>query len=244
MRFGVIFSIFISLVTITAAIWVRAHKESSSINPSIVSANDFDLPSDQYLQNLTGENAGGEILSNTDLISRQLILNYLDLAQNGRATQGNIYDLAQKYIEEVPTLHSATYVNLSEIAKTEDSKASFTAYEERLNLIHKKFAEKMAPYKGIKLNTLNAQFFSFASAVSQAYYSAADELKKMKVPSSIAPTHLQLINKYISSAEAMKSLSKADTDPVSAFAGIAIMNNNFSEGEKILTEISIILNRP
>jgi len=88
---------------------------------------------------------------------------------------------------------------------------------------------------------LNTALYSFALTLSTAYTEAASKLKNLPVPASLVPTHLQLVNSYLSSATAMKAVSETEQDSAAAFAGLVVLNENLNKENTILTEISQIL---
>ena len=75
-------------------------------------------------------------LTDTDIISRNLILDYIGLAMNGQATEMSISALANQYAEKVPTLHKIVKVGYQDIKITSDSKANFNNYSNELGKIY------------------------------------------------------------------------------------------------------------
>ncbi|MFZ2484613.1 MAG: hypothetical protein WAX80_00200 [Minisyncoccia bacterium] len=182
-------------------------------------------------------------VNNTDLISRQLILDYISMAANGQATEATIENLANQYVESIPMIGQSPVLTLEDIKSVSDSKTNSQNYANAMLEIHRNLARQITRSQGSNtdLGTLNASLYPFALSIGRAYTLASLKLKDLSVPKSIAPTHLQLINNYLSSAHAMKSLSEAEQDSTSAFAGLVVLSENIEKERVLLDRISQIL---
>ncbi len=243
-------ALFVSVVLVGGASWSRfagAEKPVSDLLTVEERAASNDYYDKLFLDSLeataTTSAASQEPLTGTDLIGRQLILDYVDMATKGQATAANITALADRYIESIPTLNQAQTISYTELKTVSDTKANFQNYADELTKIYGTYATQisLARSRGGNLDTLNPAFYAFTLAFSAAYTEVAGKLKNLPVPATLASTHLQLINNYLSSAAAMKAISETEQDSARAFAGLIAMNENVEKELAILREIERIL---
>jgi hypothetical protein len=251
MKSGIILAIVVSLFMVGGASWMRSAKaKNSGGNVAIVQLD----PESEAYQNFMneflspestgrGKTASYEPLSNTDIIGRQMIMDYISLASSGGAGTASIDLLAERYVESIPTLNKAVVLNLSDIRAVPNTKGNFKNYADEITVVYKTYVESMnkAQLPENRIDVLNPEFYSSTFAISMAYAEAANKLKNMQVPGALAQAHLQLTNSYAASAWAMESVSKADKDSANAFAGLIVLNEQIQKEEGLLKEIARIL---
>src|SRR3989344_3691919 len=223
MRFRLALALLISILLVVTASWSRFG--TTNYAPSIATLEQIQTDNEYYSDDsfirdflkpsTASTTLPAEPLSNTELIGRQLILDYIGLATSGQATEANIDAVANKYLESIP----------------------------KIIKIHREYAENInKAYAGANsLKTLNPAMYAFTLTFNISYINAANGLKNLPVPTSLADLHLQLINSYFSSAASMKALSETEQDSTAAFAGLIILNENLDKEDVILNEISNIL---
>lgn len=181
--------------------------------------------------------------SSTELIGRGLITGYIDLATKGVATQKNLEALANQYVESVPSFRTLTPLTLSDIQTTPNTPGAFKTYEDEVNKIHEEYAKntKKIAEKAYEVTKIDSNFRTFANTLGNAYTKAANKLKNLKAPASVADAHLELINSYLSSAESLKILAGGDNDSASLFAAMVTVRSDVEMQNQILGRISQII---
>ena len=205
MRFRIGLALCLSLILISTTVWFRSHSNKTA--PTLVAVdNSAASETNDYTPTSTsdlGTQAPDENLTTTDLVGRQLITDYINLARAGQATDENLASLGNKYADGVSNLqlNSAPIVSLSDLSTVADTKANFKTYDEITTKID---SERVATVnqaygKGQDLETLSSGIYILAKTIGEAYEGAATKLKGIKVPISLASLHLKLINNYLSS---------------------------------------------
>lgn len=247
MRFRLALAFSVSLLLIGAASWSRLAKADKP-EPSIVAveqkAAENKYISDVFNNTLeedmaTSSSVSTEPLTGTDLVGRQLIMDYLGLASNGQATEVNIAALADRYAESIPTLNSAPTVRYDEIKVVPNNQANFQHYAEEMTKIHGEYVSTMleaAPNISDTSSSVS-DFYPFAGTAHTIYSNTARKMAGISVPATLGEAHIKLVNIYLSSAAGMKALSLANTDSASAFAGLIVMSENNKEEKTLLDEI-------
>lgn len=246
MRLRLALAFLVSIALIGAASWFRL-TTSENAPSNIVAVEQFGT-SDVYDGNIlrdflepkaTSTTSVETTLSNTDLIGRQLILDYVGLAASGGAGPESIDALANKYIDNLPALNDTPSIGYADIKTVPNTKSNFQNYADEITKIYIEYAERIskASIGGDNLNTLNPALYSFALTFNAAYIDAALKLQNLSVPASLAPIHLQLVNSYLSSAAATKAVSETEEDSAAAFAGLVILNKNVVKEKTLINEI-------
>ncbi len=245
MRTPLVASILVSLVLIGGALGYRLSNipEKKAALESIESKDlNWQSISTEIASNASSTVGSQAALNKTDLIGRQLIYDYLELATAGQASDETIQALADKYAESIPTLSTPQKVTAFELTSTAETKEHFQTYADNMTRIHAALATKTR-LAGSAPTELGQNLYATSKRVGDAYNTAAEELKKIPIPTSLVPLHLELINHYYSSGYAMASLSKAESDPAVAFAGIIALKDNTGSEEGILKAIELVLTR-
>ncbi len=252
MRFNLALSLLISLILIGTASWSR-FVTAEYVQPNIVAVGPLEAGEESYEEIVNGflkpETTGTastsptETLSNTDIIGRGLIMDYIGLAANGQATEANIINLANQYVESVPNFNKATVLKAEDIKTVSNTKANFQKYSDTLTIIYKEYADGINKVNAMMGNliTVDSTFYSTVSDLNTIYTKASFELREMSVPMALLSVHLELLNSYLSNAAATEAISKTTEDSTSAFAGLIALNENVDEEIIILNEIDRIL---
>ncbi|MEK7147690.1 MAG: hypothetical protein AAB758_00155 [Patescibacteria group bacterium] len=233
MRRGIALSVFLSIILIVGALWSRYSHSALSITENgltVVSAvkNDSKDLLDTFIKTDEEVVAAPETLNNSDILGRGLLSEYINLTTNKRDSDQNVDALVNKYIQTIPTLVQSEVVNYFDLKIVANNKANFNEYAQGFAQVESGLAQ-MVTADNSPLN------------FSKAYSEAAKTLKKMDVPVALASVHLQLLNSYLLSAEAMGALSKMDSDPTTAFSGLVVVNSNLDKENNLINEIAKIL---
>ena len=248
MLFRLVLALSISVLLIGVASWFR-FGTTEYAQPNIVAIEQLGVGEGSYedilhdfLEPKTASSTFPQgSLSNTDLIGRQLILDYIGLAASGQATEANITALANEYVEKIPTLHKTGKIVSQDIKALPDTKTNIKNYSDELARVYKEHAEHINAVNANNLGTSNNIYTPFAESMAIIYKGTALKLKGFYVPLSLVPLHLELVNTHLSSAAAMNSIFETEKDPVTAFAGLITMSKNLDEEVIILKEIDNFL---
>ncbi len=183
-----------------------------------------------------------EDLTITDLVGRQLIMDYLAIEQNGQATEANLTALANKYVESIPSITITDKESLINLRVVSNNKANFQNYATEVGVIYRNYASELDRAYGNGSVSLGAGSASMALKMSRVYTSTAAKLKAVSVPADLAEAHLELLNTYLENASAMDNLALSNTDPASSFSGLIAIKNNVEKEKVIISQIEEILN--
>jgi|SRR3989344_7507336 len=250
MRFRLALALLVSVILIGAASWSR-FLTADPTQPGIAVVDQFG-EQDEYsavlLQEFlkpktTSATSSNDTLTNTDLIGRQLIMDYVGLAASGGAGIESINALAERYVESIPTLNNAPKISYLDINIVTNTKTNFENYSNELVKIYARHSESIdiASASVNDITSLNNIYYAFAKNTEKTYGDTAQELKNLPVPNSLATAHLKLVNKFLSNVTAMKSIYDVEEDPVMAIAGLITVKDNMEEEIVILEEIEQIL---
>ena len=250
MRLRIFSALFLSVFLILGAALVKA-REAKTLPNQIVSVENgpTNLP-ESYIPTEESDLSLGipstieEKLTTTDLVGRQMILDYVNLAASGKATDETVTNLANKYTESIGGLSQSRKISYLNIETTPNSKQSFFDYENELTDINLSFEKQLSKLSSASASTMeDSAMYSAASVISSAYDIASSRLMKLKVPVSLVQAHVKLVNAYLGSAESMRSMSLGDSDPAVAFAGAVSVSSALESAETALIEIEGIMNR-
>ncbi len=248
-------ALFISILLIGGAGWVRASQSSSNsekLVQDLVSLSKKETENTNTTPSLNSDPSNilssatqNKNLNSTDLISHQLILDYVDLAEGGGATEENINALAQKYVESLPTLDKASIASYGDLNPVSNSPQNLRDYSASLTRIQEAYRNKIikeaASIKNLKI--LGGDTYALMRTYGNLYKETAEKLKLLPVPALLAAEHLKLINNYLSSSSATIAISNTDRDSAFAFVGLVTYSKNLDEEEIILENISTLLSQ-
>lgn len=243
MQTRVVVALSLSLILIVAASWSRFFGESGSngnllLVENTTSNDHYEEVMQQFLKGDPANTVSPENLSSTDLIGRQLVLDYVSLARNGQATEANLTALTEKYVESIPTLMAAQKINLTDLNVVSNDKANFQKYAGEISIIYSEYASGLLKiYSGEESSKLGIFSVEVSGKMTGIYSKTAAQLQAQQVPASLAQAHLDLINVYLENAFAMESLVSLEDDPARAFAGLLAAKKNVSTEAELLAEI-------
>ena len=244
MHKGIFAAIFISIALIGLATFQRV-KPSGNASPQLSVINTKKESEEAYqdlLKTYLEEGSStAEDLTGTDLIGRQLVLDYLSLAQSGQATDASLTTLAERYVENLPTLITSEHVQYLNLNIVSNNESAFRQYADILQSIYKSYTGIIREANSKDAETDFSGVIDTSIKLSQAYKGAAEQMKNMPVPGELAEAHLNLTNLYLENASALASLGRQVEDPASSFAGLLVMKENVDEEQIILRKIEDIL---
>lgn len=238
----IIAALTLSAALISVAAWNRFADVSPSLGVLSVVNSPTASSSDAFLNEFmatTGTSTPPEDLTGTDLIGRQLIMDYVAMARNGQVTDENLTALAERYVESIPTLISTQKVDPLDLKIVANTKENFSSYASSFDTIYRAYSTAFADKylgRGIETESVSSDF-------AVIYENTAAKLKTMAVPAELAEPHLALIDTYLENASAMKALSKSESDPSSSFAGIIVLQSNLEKEQSAIDKIESVLNQ-
>jgi hypothetical protein len=257
MKFSVILAIFVSIVTIGFASWYRFFQPQTISNVAALQPvqnkeiyddeallQDFIDPNSSIFDIAATSTPPEENLTGTNVASRNLILSYLDLATSGQEidTQA-INNLGTQYANSITNFHKFDKAAIQDIVVVTDSTVNAGNYAEGFLKIYTNYATKSQLLSG-NTNLVQASTNSYKAAAGSMrtiYTGMANDLKKLAVPSSIAQLHLELINGYLSNAQAMTDTHTLDTDPITTMAGLTLLKEGANREAQVLKTIDEML---
>lgn len=246
---GIKTSIAFSIVLISGALLVRYtnSKETKFKLAELVAIEDTSQPID--IETITGSRdsesptKAEEPLTNTDMISRQLFADYLDLSASSQNNQSGLQYLANQYTENIlkQNVVPKKQITITEINVVADSNETKLAYSKKVFDIRNKYtnlARTLFSSQGSDASLDTETIVSFAGETSKLYSAAAQEMTNVTgVPVSLAETHVAIIRNYLESAEAMKKLSNVSTDPLLIYSALKTHSENSKKEEELFIEV-------
>lgn len=252
MRFGTIFALLFSVVIIGLAFWWRFSETKPGV-PVIYSVEDQRL--DDYetaldfftgpapLQATTTEPAEPKPLTNTDIISRNMILSYLSVAVgNDDVKEKDLEKVAEHYLDQAVELHTFEKIGAEDIRKVADSEANARTYAQSFANIYSTYAGRMgAMFQAISAaSSQEGAHVQFVGPVANVYSELAKALKVLPVPVSLSLLHLELTNIYLSNAAAMRAVQEMNEEPMTAMAGLVAIKENGIRESALLQELRAV----
>lgn len=183
-------------------------------------------------------------ITTTDLLSRQLLSDYLAMATQGQTTDQSIANLADKYADTIVSLDTSNAGTIGQIKIVDDSKVNLDLYGKNLSAVYQKYhnlTDIVIKKSGNISDPSSLAFSSVMKSLSILFKQSAVELRGMSVPSPFVDLHTRLIKNYLSSASTFVSLSNVSTDSAGAFGALSAQAKNSSDQEQILSQIQTTL---
>jgi hypothetical protein len=246
MRTRIISAIVIAILLILFSLWSRLPKIDTSEGQLVKNTTDTKVTN--ILSNPIPLNLGTSTeidLNNTEVVSRQMFSDYINLSASGNSTSEEIASIAGKYIDAIPVIKSGIHENLdiTDIKTNANIKINFEKYELAVKQIHEKYGELIkTAYPGNDiLSGYSSETYAYLGQMSAAYIDMANEILKVPAPLEISLKHLQLINNYLLTGKAMKILSSSASDPTTLVAAISAINDSINQQNDIINSINQIL---
>lgn len=247
-RIGFVSAVFISIVLIVGALWFRFIRippysaDLASIQRVEQSSSDNTLLEDFSNASASLPATSTTPLTRTQLISRELFSDYIALKSQGNVSSSTVNALASKYAENIANFDlTIQKVSRSQINVILDSEADLATYGNTIANIrnkNKKIVASLVKDGGDSIGEIGSPAFStFMSAVGKLYKTSADELLRVKVPTSLAENHMNLINNYLGSAMALETFINNSTEPTQGYAAISVFVKNNGEEANLLLNI-------
>ncbi|MBI5005400.1 MAG: hypothetical protein HZC03_02255 [Candidatus Lloydbacteria bacterium] len=212
-------------------------------NPLVPGPNDA-LP-DDFLQKKISGDTTDETLTQTQLFTRDLISTYLKLKQSDQFTPDNQKKLVDAFVEEAASRKTEMTVHIASELAIEESAGiiSVSQYAQGIETAMRKsftysfFGEELTVLRDIVQKKDSRSEAVFGEA-EKAYRNFAALLLKMKVPRSIAKSHMALINSSLVIAQNFSDIQKLATDPLQALIGIKKYTAESTSFAGYLNEVS------
>lgn len=237
MKSRVIFALFLSLILVGGATFLRGSRNTSSAG--LISVENTDNAPFIMDEVLVSEMAP---LSQTDALSQDLFSDYMALKAEGEATSENLEKLAEVYSARVLAT-SQTPVTTAKLSLVSDSQENITAYSQVMLAARARYEAQTRTLSGASdfTDINDPGFKKLMQSISTLYAVAAGEMKKIPVPASLAANHAKLINNYLSSSEATLKLMEIEENPLSAFGALGTQAKNSQEEEVLFANIRLVM---
>lgn len=247
MRRGVTLAITLSLILVIGAFWMKNSGPNSGANLISGKAKTGQLSgtNEAFLNSILKASSAEkqEPITDTDLMGRQLLMEYVSLAKGGEVDEKELTALAEKYVQGIPAIAPSVEITSKELRVVPDNQANFERYLAVATKIVEEYRRRVATaeQKPVNFNVFGTDVMTLTQNLSKAYLYAAENLKAMEVPSSLASSHLKLVNMYLTNAASMESITNVDANAAQAFAGMLSVNTNIEMEKATLEEINAIL---
>ena len=133
---------------------------------------------------------------------------------------------------------------MNDIKTTADSEEGLYKYSFKMVQVRAKYAALVKAKSSVGSafdGTNSAALSNFMSSASKLYLDAAQELKAIEVPASLAQNHLELIQVYLENSEAMKAIADVSNNPVKVYGAIKTQTENAQKEESLFLNIQLAL---
>lgn len=161
----------------------------------------------------------------TDIISKKLFAEYINLKQSGNFNEESVAAAANNLVaEEIQNKKVIQYYFPKDIKTfSSDNKVLLKSYGNSFAAIRtkyqKQYLENPLVKEGETANLIDPEFLKGLIRVSEVYKNMALELSKIAVPKDLADTHIEILNNYMASSDGLKEMSALSSDPVLGMIG-------------------------
>jgi hypothetical protein len=246
LRFNIVLALLISVILIGGSVFMRTYNNFSQ-EPLLLAVSGPENPlfSDEAIlePNTSNTTASSTPLNTTDIISRQLFSDYIELSAKNQATPENLSALAGRYAEAILSSNSAPFVNEGQIILTSDSNEALLTYNRAFFNTRDKYTAQVTglPQQFVFSDVSDPQFKAFMITLGGLYAQVASDLIKIPVPQSLAKNHVKLINNYLSNHKASLVIADFSENPIEAFSALNIQSKNSAEEAALLSNIRVAL---
>ena len=245
MRAKILSALIASLIMIGAAFWFRFPNEKPAESLITISNPGSAAPkSDIDLLSASFENSSSTPLSTTDMFSRQLFADYADLKSRGEASPANLNFLAERYAEGILNIEpSASKVaRVEQLSTIPDSAENIFGYGKIMIAARSKYALLAKQESEQVSDPSQENFDNFILQTGDLYLALANELLGIKVPASLVRNHLEIVNNYFQSAQAMRTIAESSDDPIKIYAAIQTQVRNAKKEDELFLNIAMSTN--
>lgn len=249
MRFRLALAFSVSIMLIGLASWSRFSMAEKPV-AGLVAINQAGTTledSSEMLQDFLGPKASStssvseEPLTGTDLVGRQLILDYVSLAASGGVSQTNLAALANKYVENIPALIKSEVISSSDLRTSSNNKEDIRNYSAKLWVVVLNHEQRINSVYEDDWKYSAESSYNVIGQTSSIYAETASKLRDMEVPLILSSVHADLVNIELMNSAAAKAVAEMATDPVTGFAGLVIFNQNMDKEMSALATIRKVL---
>jgi hypothetical protein len=251
MKPGIMMALIACLAMVSWAAWYRL-----SSTPSVaaaLAAVDTPAQSQDYYDELLAKvmntasstrATAAEPLTATDLISRQLVSDYISLAQKGQVTSDSLEALSSQYAGSLAELTQADRITLQDVKVVEDTPVAIQEYMEAIAVIYQQSAAALSGNTEEAISTsLAKKDYTFFTKINEAYTKQANALKTLSVPASFIEAHIDLVNANLLKVAAFTALAKIDDDSAMALAGVVTLSQTAEAETQVLGQMIEIIKK-
>lgn len=243
-RVPIIAALVISASLIIGTLWLRFSSlkrpaEVVSVNNAETSraSNEANSAMAQWF-NSTSTTATS---TQTDIISRKMLADYMSMAASGQVTDQTLNQLASSYAKGFSNSSIQKTLSLIDLQIVPDSPRAFIQYGAAAGNIYEKYrqlAEQGSLSSDISSDLENPKTQSAFRKLAQISQQAANELKALPVPTSLSNDHLELVNSYQRLSAALLSIANADNDASGAYSGLMTLEQLSQDESGLISSIT------
>ncbi|KKU50256.1 MAG: hypothetical protein A3F53_01690 [Candidatus Zambryskibacteria bacterium RIFCSPHIGHO2_12_FULL_48_10] len=244
MRAKILSALIVSLIMVGTALWSRLPDNKPTGNiVAVLNPESAATTREEAFLNTNLNTSSSTPLSTTDILSRQLFADYANLKSRGETSLENLDYLAERYADGILNIEPGTskIAAIEELIIIPDSAENIFNYGKAMIALRSKYASAAKEESENAGDLSQGDFDDFISQAGDLYLNSANELLKIKVPALLAKNHLEIINNYFQSAEAMKTIAESSDDPVKIYAAIQTQVQNTKKEDELFLNVQIAM---
>jgi hypothetical protein len=243
MRKHIMVAIFVSVGIIGAAFFSRLSTHKPALNLVVLpSSSRTEVDPATIIPLFTGTSTtSAATITQTDMVSRQLVSDYLNLNAAGGSTLSNLTTLGSKYGDALAANPTVVSYDVSQTRVVADTPANILSYALTVFALRAKYETLSTQLLNgdTNIDTSDPRFKTLMLGLSHLFEEALPEFLNTPVPTSLAANHVALLNNYSSSAQATRIIANINEDPASVIAAFSIQANNSAEQEELFGNIRV-----
>jgi hypothetical protein len=169
------------------------------------------------------ENGQEKALTENETLSREFFALIMSLQQSGNLNETSMNSVASTISEKInPTPIPDIYTKADQITKNTNKKEDMVSYAKNIQKLlqeHKDLGNELT-YISQGVENQDPTALSLVENAASSYKSLGKELVKIPVPSSLAPTMLNMANNYEKIGQSTEGLTKSIDNPILAMASL------------------------
>lgn len=161
----------------------------------------------------------------TDILSKKLFAEYINLKQSGNFNEESVTATVNNLVaDEIQNKKFVQYYFPKDIKTFPSGNKSLlksygNSFASIRNKYEKQYLDNPLVKEGEVANLVDPKFQEGLIRFSDAYKKMAVELSKLSVPKDLSEMHMEILNAYMASSDGLKELSMISSDPVMAMIG-------------------------
>ncbi len=224
-------------------LWRMDPKKADTDSNGILDGQEVEMMKargEQPSSQMSSVTASTTVLTRTDLLTKKLFSDYMNLKQNGAVTSKDLQSIASRgvstlYAEKSENVYVMKDLNV-QLGVT--SQADTLTFANKATSVFLKLSSKKEVLGGlVGINIESKQYGIATNAIADVYSNLAKSLLALQVPKELSITYLTLINTYARTAIEFRNLGHINEDPALAASALQKIQNYQTEQENALAVI-------